>query len=66
MSATNKRYFWLKFPEDFFKRNDIKIIESQKNGSQYVIFYLKLLTESIKYNGNLRFNDLITSKKYAT
>lgn len=59
MSNDNKRFYWLKLPNDFFNRKDIKVIESQKNGSAYVLFYLKLLTESIQYNGDLRFNEAI-------
>lgn len=57
--STNKRFYWLKLPDDFFNRKDIKVIESQKNGPSYVLFYLKLLTESIEYSGNLRFNEMI-------
>lgn len=56
---SNKRFYWLKLPEDFFNRNDIKVIESQKNGPAYLIFYLKLLTQSIEFNGDLRFNEAI-------
>ncbi len=32
----NKRYYWLKLKRDFFKRHDIRIIESQENGKDYV------------------------------
>ena len=39
----NKRYYWLKLKRDFFKRHDIRIIESQENGKDYVLFYLKML-----------------------
>ena len=39
MSANdNKRYYWLKLEEDFFKRHDIKIIESMPNGKDYILF----------------------------
>lgn len=55
----NKKYFWLKLKRDFFKRHDIKIIESRPNGEKYVLFYLKLLAESIDHSGRLRFNDTI-------
>lgn len=59
MSVVNKRYYWLKLPEDFFNRDDIKIIKSQKNGPAYLVFYLTLLTKSIENSGDLRFNELI-------
>ncbi len=55
----SKRYYWLKLKKDFFKRHDIRIIEEMENGKDYIIFYLKLLTESISHEGRLRFNDTI-------
>lgn len=56
---SDKKYFWLKLKKDFFKRHDIQIIESRPNGKDYVLFYLKLLVESVDHNGELRFNDTI-------
>ena len=53
------RFYWLKLKRDFFKRHDIRIIESQENGKDYVLFYLKLLLESVDHEGNLRFSDEI-------
>ena len=55
----NERYYWLKLKKDFFKRHDVKIIEGMENGKDYVLFYLKLLCESLDHNGNLRFSDTI-------
>ena len=55
----NKKYYWLKLQRDFFKRHDIKIIEDMDNGKDYILFYLKLLCESIDHQGNLRFSDTI-------
>lgn len=54
-----RKYYWLKLKEDFFKRHDIRIIESMDNGKEYVLFYLKLLLESISHEGKLRFSDAI-------
>ena len=59
MSVKDKKYYWLKLKRDFFKRHDIKIIESRPNGEKYVLFYMKLLVESIDHEGKLRFNDTI-------
>ena len=55
----DKKYFWLKLKRDFFKRHDIRIIESMPNGKDYILFYLKLLCESVDHDGNLRFSDSI-------
>jgi len=54
-----KKYYWLKLKRDFFKRHDIQIIEAMPNGKDYVLFYLKLLCESVDHEGYLRFSDNI-------
>jgi len=54
-----KRYYWLKLHKDFFKRHEIRIIEDMPNGKDYILFYLKLLVESVTHEGNLRFSDTI-------
>lgn len=60
MSAIdNKRYYWLKLDKDFFKRHDIRIVESMQNGKDYILFYLKLLCESTSHEGYLRFSPTI-------
>jgi len=53
----DKKYFWLKLKKDFFKRHDIQIIEALPDGKEYVLFYLKLLCESIDHNGYMRFSE---------
>lgn len=55
----SKKFYWLKLKRDFFKRHDIRIIEEMTNGKDYILFYLKLLLESIDHEGNLRFSDAI-------
>ena len=54
-----KKFYWLKLKRDFFKRHDIRIIEEMPNGKEYILFYLKLLLESIDHEGTLRFSDTI-------
>jgi predicted phage replisome organizer len=56
---SEKKYYWLKLKRDFFKRHDIRIIEEMPNGKEYILFYLKLLLESIDHEGNLRFSDTV-------
>ena len=55
----NKRYYWLKLNKNFFKRHEIVIVEQMPNGKDYILFYLKLLLESISHEGRLRFSDTI-------
>ncbi len=53
------RFYWLKLHRDFFKRHDIKVVEAMPNGKDYILFYLKLLVESVDHEGSLRFSDSI-------
>ena len=55
----HQKYYWLKLKRDFFKRHDVRIIEEMPNGKDYILFYLKLLLESVDHEGRLRFNDTI-------
>ena len=56
---TDSKYYWLKLKRDFFKRHDIRIVEGMPNGKEYILFYLKLLCESVDHEGSLRFSDQI-------
>lgn len=55
----DKRYYWLKLNDGFFKDRRIQLILGMRNGEKYLIFYLKLLCESIRTEGLLRFNERI-------
>ena len=52
----NGKFYWLKLKKDFFKRHDIRILESMPQGHLSVLFYLKLMLESVDHEGELRFN----------
>lgn len=54
-----RKYYWIKLKRDFFKRHDIRIVEGMPNGKDYILFYLKLLLESVDHEGELRFSDTI-------
>lgn len=54
---SKSRLFFLKMPKDFFKRHDVRIIENSENGKEILLFYIKLLCESLDHDGNLRFSD---------
>ena len=57
--AESKKYYWLKLNRGFFKRHDVRIIEAIND--KFVLFYMKLLAESIDHEGCLRFSE---SKPY--
>lgn len=53
---SERRFYWLKLQKDFFKRHDIKYIETLPNGYHIALFYLKLMVESVDHEGELRFS----------
>lgn len=53
------KFYWLKLKKDFFKRHDIRIVEAMPNGKDYILFYMKLLLESVDHDGALRFSDTV-------
>jgi len=57
--SENKKYYYLKFKENYFEQDHIKVIESMKNGYEYSLIILKLYLKSLKYEGQLKINDAI-------
>ena len=55
MSDTQK-YYYMRLRADFFKRNDIKLIEGMQDGTIYCLMLLKLLAASLEHNGHLLLN----------
>lgn len=53
------KYYWLKLDKNFFQQHDVRLIESMPNGKEMLLFYIKLLAESVSHDGNLRFSDEI-------
>ena len=53
---SDKRFYWLKLQKDFFKRHDIKYIQTLPDGYLIAFFYLKLMVESVDHDGELRFS----------
>lgn len=54
----NKKYYWLKLKEDFFRDKAIKKLRKIAGGDTYTIIYQKLLLLSLKEEGKLIFDDL--------
>lgn len=53
---SEKRYYWLKLPTDFFKRHDVNFIKSLPKGPEIALFYIELMAESVGHDGELRFS----------
>jgi len=54
-----KKYYWLKFKDDFFEEEDMKLIEAMPCGKDYIIFLLKLQLKSIRTEGLLKYKGII-------
>ncbi len=57
--SDNKKYYYLKMKENFFDTEEMKILESQKNGIEYQNLYLKCCLLSLKADGKLIFKDCL-------
>lgn len=49
----SKRFYWIKLKTDFFNREDIDFLLSQKNGCEYVVLYQMLCLSVANTNGRL-------------
>lgn len=47
----DKRYYWIKLRTDFFNRQEIDFILSQKNGCQYIVLYQMLCLNTANNDG---------------
>lgn len=57
--ADNQKYYYLKFKENFFESDEIKIIESMPDGYIYSNILLKLYLRSLRNEGRLMYKDVI-------
>lgn len=55
--SDNKRYFWLKLNENFFKGKHIKKLRTIAGGDTFTIIYLKLMLLSLKEGGKILHED---------
>ena len=58
MSDTNKRYYWLKLKDDFFRQKEIKQLRRVAGGEVFIIIYLKMLLRSLKDGGRLYYEGI--------
>lgn len=56
MSNPNKKYYWLKLKDDFFRQKEIKKLRKIAGGDTYTIIYLKMLLLAIKNDNKLYFD----------
>ena len=53
MSTENKRFYWIKFRENFFQQETIDWLMEQENGSAYIDLYLKMCLLTANTSGEL-------------
>lgn len=51
--AESKKFYWIKLKTNFFSREDIDFLLSQKNGCQYVVLYQMLCLQTANTNGEM-------------
>lgn len=56
-----KRYYWLKLKENFFKQKSMKKLRKIAEGETYTIIYLKMLLASLQNEGKIYFDGLENS-----
>jgi len=61
--SENKKYYYLKFKDNYFDQDHIKVIEAMANGYEYSLIILKLYLKSLKFDGELRINERIPYDK---
>ena len=57
--SDNKKYYYLRLKDNFFDSDELKILESMKEGYLYSNILLKLYLRSLKNDGKLVVNDRI-------
>lgn len=57
--ADNRKYYYLKLKEGFFESDEIRILESMKDGYIYSNILLKLYLKSLRNEGRLMYRNVI-------
>ena len=57
--SDNQKYYYIRIKEDFFEKEDIKILQSMDDGYLFSDILMKLYLRSLKDNGKLMFKDHI-------
>ena len=57
--SDNKKYYYLKLKENFFDREEIKVIRGMDKGDTYINIMLEMYLRSLKRGGSLMMTDTI-------
>lgn len=57
--SDNRKYYYIKLKDNYFDQDNIKILESMKNGHIYSLVLIKMYLRASKYNGRLMMTQAI-------
>ena len=57
--ADNKKYYYLKLKEGFFDTEEMKLLQSMKDGYMYSDILMKLYLQSLRQDGRLMYRGII-------
>lgn len=61
MTVKNRRFYWLKLPEQFFERKVMRYLRSLPQGEAIILIYLKMLCMSLGSDGWINVDRLCTT-----
>ena len=59
----SKRYYWLKLNKNFFDSSEVKVLQAMESGSDYIIFWQRLLLASLDYTTETKKIGLLAFKE---
>lgn len=57
--ADNRKYYYLKLKENFFDTEELKVLESHRDGYIYSNIFLKMCLQSLRNEGRLMYRNII-------
>ena len=61
--SENGKYFYIMLKQDFFASDEMAILQTYPESDTLIVFYLKLLLKSLKWNGRLLVNENLPMTK---
>ena len=61
--SENGKYFYIMLKQDFFASDEMAILQTYPDSDKLIVFYLKLLLKSLKWNGRLLVNENLPMTK---
>lgn len=57
--SDNKRYYYIKLKDNYFEKDNVKVLEAMKNGHTYSLILIKMYLKASKYDGRLMMTPTI-------